>query len=138
MTKLSLPLRVAAALVLVSQPLTASAHHSFSMFDPARPMRFEVTVRSFQWTAPHAILWVEAGKVGSYEPGLWSLELPTSPGNLAKMGWSRTVVKPGDRIIVEINPMRDGRRSGQFKRLTFVATGQVLGIGAIPGVQPPK
>lgn len=116
----------------------ALAHHSFSMFDPSKPMRFEATVRNFQWTAPHAILWVEAGRIGIYDAGLWSLELPTSPGNLSKMGWSRTSVKPGDRVIVEINPIRDGRRSGQFKRLTIVATGQTLGIGTIPGQQPPK
>jgi hypothetical protein len=108
------------------------------MFDPSKPMKFEGTVQSLQWTAPHAVLWVDAGKVGSYDAGVWSLELPTSPANLAKMGWSRNSVKAGDKVIVEINPMRDGRRAGQFKRGTLVATGQVLSIGAIPGVQPPK
>lgn len=118
----------------------AAAHHSFSMFDPTKPMKFEAVVQNLQWTAPHAVLWVNAGKVGTYEAGLWSLELPTSPANLSKMGWSRTSVKQGDKVVVEINPMRDGRRAGQFKRATVVATGQVLSIGVIPGtsVQPPK
>lgn len=133
--------RLAAALTsaaALAAPI--AAHHSFAMFDPAKAMSFEGTVRILQWTAPHAILWVEAAKVGSYEPGLWSLELPTSPGNLSKMGWSRTAVKPGDRVRVDINPIRDGRRSGQFKKLTFVATGKVLAVGTIPGAaqQPPK
>ncbi|MFM2372127.1 MAG: hypothetical protein RIS85_1849, partial [Pseudomonadota bacterium] len=119
---------VMAGAAIIGTAITApvSAHHSFSMFDPAKPMRFEATVRNFQWTAPHAILWVDAPKLGNYQAGLWSLELPTSPGNLSKMGWSRTSVKPGDRVIVEINPIRDGRRSGQFKRLTIVGTGQQL------------
>ena len=42
--------------------------------------------------------------------------------------------------FVSINPIRDGRRAGQFKKLTIVATGQVLEVGNIPGtaVQPPK
>ena len=131
-------LALIAALVLAPLANSASAHHSFAMFDPTKPMKFEGTVQSLQWTAPHAVLWLEAGKVGTYDTGLWSLELPTSPANLAKMGWSRTSVKPGDKVVVEINPMRDGRRAGQFKRATLVATGQVLSIGAIPGVQPPK
>lgn len=129
---------VLAALVMAPLAAPASAHHSFAMFDPSKPMKFEAIVQNLQWTAPHAVLWVEAGKVGTYEAGVWSLELPTSPANLAKMGWSRTSVKAGDKVVVEINPMRDGRRAGQFKRATLTATGQVLSIGAIPGVQPPK
>ena len=131
--------RLAAALLgaaILAGP--TPAHHSFAMFDPAKAMSVEGTVKILQWTAPHAILWIEAGKVGDYAPGLWSLELPTSPGNLSKMGWSRTAVKPGDRVRIDINPIRDGRRSGQFKKLTFLDTGKVLAVGAIPGAQPPK
>ncbi len=140
MTRLKTRL-VAAALsgaTIVAAPVTA--HHSFAMFDPSKPLSFEGTVKTFQWTAPHAILWIDAGKVGTYAPGLWSLELPTSPGNLSKMGWSRTVVKPGDRVRVDINPIRDGRRSGQFKKLTILDSGKVLTVGTIPGaaIQPPK
>lgn len=133
-------LRASMALLAAGAAATPiAAHHSFAMFDPSKPMRFEGTVKIFQWTAPHVIIWIEAGKVGKYEPGLWSLELPTSPGNLGKMGWSRKSVKPGDHVLVELNPIRDGRRSGQFKKLTFVATGEVLTVGTIPGVQqPPK
>jgi len=131
-------LAVLATLALAPIGVPVSAHHSFAMFDPSKPMKFEATVQSLQWTAPHAVLWVDAPKVGGYDAGVWSLELPTSPANLAKMGWSRTSAKAGDKLVVEINPMRDGRRAGQFKRATFVGTGQVLSIGAIPGVQPPK
>jgi hypothetical protein len=137
--KTTLSLRLSAAALLAAAPLTpTAAHHSFAMFDPSRPMTFQATVRTFQWTAPHAILWVEAGRVGNYAPGLWSLELPTSPGNLSKMGWARASLKPGDRVVVDINPIRDGRRSGQFKKVTILATGRVLTVGTIPGAQPPK
>lgn len=129
---------IATILLLAAPTVPLTAHHSFAMFDPAKPMTFEATVKTLQWTAPHAILWVQAGAVGSYGAGLWSLELPTSPGNLSKMGWSRTVLKPGDKVIVDINPIRDGRRAGQFKKVTIVATGKVLTVGTIPGVQPPK
>ena len=96
-------------------------------------MTFEGTVKTLQWTAPHAILWVEADKVGAYEPGLWSLELPTSPGNLSKMGWSRTSVAPGDKVRVDIDPHRNGQRSGRFKKAVLLSTGKVLTVGAVPG-----
>jgi hypothetical protein len=131
--------RLVATLMLLAVPaMPLAAHHSFAMFDPSKPMTFEGTVKTLQWTAPHAILWVQAGTVGKYEAGLWSLEFPTSPGNLSKMGWSRTSLKPGDKVIVDINPIRDGRRAGQFKKVTIVTTGKVLTVGTIPGIQPPK
>jgi hypothetical protein len=130
--------RIAALLLLAIPTVPLAAHHSFAMFDPAKPMTFEATVKSLQWTAPHAILWVQAGPVGKYEAGLWSLELPTSPGNLSKMGWSRLALVAGDKVVVDINPMRDGRRAGQFKKVKIVATGKMLGVGTIPGAQPPK
>jgi hypothetical protein len=125
---------VVLAFAVVTAP--ALAHHSFAMFDPAKPMTFEGTVKSLQWTAPHAIVWIEADKVGQYDAGLWSLELPTSPGNLSKMGWSRTTLVPGDKIRVDIDPIRDGRRAGRFKRAIILANGKVLSVGAVPGAGP--
>jgi len=132
-------LRFITALLLLATPtLPTSAHHSFAMFDPSKPMTFSATVKTFQWTAPHAILWVETGPIGKYGAGLWLLELPTSPGNLSKMGWSQTALKAGDKVIVDINPIRDGRRAGQFKKVTVLATGKTLTVGPISGAQPPK
>jgi hypothetical protein len=122
-----------ASLILAAIVDPAFAHHSFAMFDPSKPMTLEGTVKVLQWTAPHAIIWIEADKIGPYEAGLWSLELPTSPGNMSKMGWSRTSLQPGDKIRADIDPIRDGRRAGRFKKATIVATGKVLSVGAIPG-----
>ena len=127
------PRHLATLIGLALATTTASAHHSFAMFDPTKPMTFDGTVKTLQWTAPHAIVWIEADKVGQYNAGLWSLELPTSPGNLSKMGWSRTSLVPGDKIRVDIDPIRDGRRGGRFKRATILATGKVLSVGAVPG-----
>ncbi len=124
---------LAGAIGLAVVPTGAPAHHSFAMFDPSKPMTFDGTVKTLQWTAPHAILWVEADKVGSYEPGLWSLELPTSPGNLSKMGWSRTSLAPGDKVRVDIDLHRNGQRAGRFKKAVLLSTGKVLTVGPIPG-----
>lgn len=111
-------------LLVLAQP--ALAHHSFSMYDSEKLLHLEGTIKEFQWTNPHAILWV----TGSTEPGkppeLWTVELPTSPGNLSRMGWKRNSLAPGDKVIVELNPLRDGRRGGSFKKATLTATGTVL------------
>ena len=39
----------------------------------------------------------------------------------------RVGVRHGDRVSLEINPLRDGRHSGGFRSATLLDTGQVLG-----------
>ncbi len=103
----------------------AFAHHSFAMFDQSQTTSFRGTIKDFQWTNPHAVIWVvnEARPAGS--PDVWTIEL-TSPGNLTRMGWTRHALSVGDKVNVEINPLRDGQHGGSLKRITVLATGQVL------------
>lgn len=98
----------------------ASAHHSFAMFDQNKQVSIPGTVKSFQWTNPHAFIELEAadGKV-------WSVEL-NSPNNLVRQGWKRTALKPGDKVTVVLNPLRDGQAGGLFNAVTL-PNGQVLG-----------
>jgi hypothetical protein len=99
---------------------TAWAHHSFAMFDPARVVTLNGRVKEFRWVNPHVSLFVDvAGE------GVWSVEL-TSPGNLTRLGWSRLSLKPGDRVSVEVNPLRDGQHGGGFRKATLLDNGQVL------------
>ena len=53
----------------------------------------------------------------------WALEAG-GPNGLARSGWTRTSVKPGDKIEVLINPMRDGTPGGSL--LQVVVNGQTL------------
>lgn len=110
------------ALATIMPP--ASAHHSFAMFDPSRVVTLNGTVKEFRWVNPHVSLFVLADHAGAL-PDLWSVEL-TSPGNLTRLGWSRKSLSPGDKVVVEVNPLRDGHNGGGFRKATLVATGQVL------------
>lgn len=103
----------------------AAAHHSFAMFDFANTVTIDGTVKEFRWTNPHVVLLVAKAGGAPDAPEVWSMEL-TSPGNLTRVGWSRQSFKPGDRIKLEFNPLRDGKHGGAFKQATLVATGQVL------------
>jgi Family of unknown function (DUF6152) len=102
------------------------AHHSFAMYDSEKLLQLEGTVKEFQWTNPHAIVWVTGSTQPNQPPELWTVELPTSPGNLGRMGWKRNSLAPGDHVVIEINPLRDGRRGGSFKKATLTSTGVVL------------
>lgn len=110
--------------IVLTWGVAVQAHHSFAMYDSAKLVSVVGTVKEFQWTNPHALLWIDAQIDGASE--LWTIELPTSPGNLARMGWSKRSLKPGDGVVVEINPLRDGKHGGSFKKVTIQATGQVL------------
>lgn len=123
---------VLALLLAVAAPSAATAHHSFAMYDQTKIVTLSGAVKSFQWTNPHAVLWVLVAPKGGGPAELWPAELPTSPGNLTRMGWSKTSVNPGDKVTIEINPLRDGRHGGSLKKVTLVDSGKVLTIGAIP------
>jgi Family of unknown function (DUF6152) len=125
-------LQVGALLVLGSVFFTrpAEAHHSFSMYDSALLVDVSGVVKEFQWTNPHAIVWIYRDNDAGAQD-LWTIELPTSPGNLQRMGWNRRSLKPGDHVVIQINPLRDQRHGGSFKKVTY-ADGSVLTASAVP------
>jgi hypothetical protein len=114
---------VMAAMLGAAPP--ASAHHSFAMYEPTKTLTFKGTVKTFQWTNPHVILWVlvqpEDGGAGQE----WSFET-TSPGVLTRAGWTRSSIKPGDRVSVNFSPLRDGSHGGGLNLVTLLDTGQQL------------
>lgn len=118
---------VAGALLATTPTLVApaDAHHSFAMFDSSKARTLKGVVKEFRWVNPHVSLFVLAEGANGGASELWAVEL-TSPGNLARLGWTRKSLKPGDKVLVEINPLRNGEKGGGFRKATLVETGQVL------------
>jgi len=117
---------------------TALAHHSFAMFDQSRQVTLKGTVKEFQWTNPHA--WIEVEVVNAQgAPEVWGVEL-NSPNNLIRQGWKRDAMKPGDKVTVIINPLKDGSKGGLFNAV-YLPNGTLLGdpkpVGAPINVQAP-
>jgi len=113
---------IAGAAVAVAA-VPAVAHHSFAMFDQTRTVTLTGTVTQFQWTNPHSFIELDVAKGGAMEH--WSIEL-NSPNNLTRQGWKRTSVKPGDKVTVTLNPLRDGKKGGLFNTIQL-PDGHVLG-----------
>jgi hypothetical protein len=103
------------------------AHHSTTMFDHTKTLTLTGVVVELRWTNPHVTLLVKGTVKDGDEPSEWLLEM-TSPGNLVRAGgWSRTVVKTGDKVVVEMSPLRDAAsQGGALKKLTVVETGKVF------------
>ena len=114
----------AALLGLVAAAYPVAAHHSTTMFDREKFIVLEGTVKELHWTNPHVAIFIEnaAAKPGVPE-GLWVIEL-TSPGNLVRSGWTRSIIKPGDKVTAEVHQLRDGTKGGGLRKITLAATGQ--------------
>ena len=107
--------RASVVLAALAVALPVAAHHSFAMFDFSKTMTVKGTVTEFRWTNPHVALLVNLDPQPGASPDVWSMEL-TSPGNLTRGGWTRHSFKPGDRIELVFNPLRDGRHGGAFEQ----------------------
>ncbi len=109
------------------------AHHSFAAFDMTKEVVVQGTVKEFRWTNPHSYL-VLAGKDAAGKASEIRIEM-NGPGYLARNGWKRESLKPGDVVTTTIHPMRDASPGGDLVKVVF-ADGRVLSA-AITLATPP-
>lgn len=112
----------------------ATAHHSTAAFDNNRVVKIEGTITQFRWTNPHASIKIDGvaddAESGS-ESSLWTVEM-TAPNILINQGWKRTSLKPGDNVVMYVNPLRndvtlnDGSRGSLYVGVVL-ADGTELG-----------
>jgi hypothetical protein len=113
---------------------SAFAHHSFAMFDMSKTVTLAGTVTNFEWTNPHTWLWIQVPDSNGGSQ-LWGLE-GHAPGELVRHGWTRHSINVGDKISVQIHPLKDGELGGSIAAVTF-ADGTVLSSGMSIGAPPP-
>jgi hypothetical protein len=113
-----------ASVIVLSLAGSAIAHHSPVVFDRAKKVTLNGTVREFVWTNPHSSIQLavpnDAGGVD-----VWGVEM-NSPNNLVRQGWKSTLLKAGDKVSIVVNPLRSGEHGGIFVSIKF-ADGRVLG-----------
>jgi hypothetical protein len=114
----------------------AFAHHSTAMFDMEKTVEITGTVREFQWTNPHTFAYVVVeGKAAV--AGEYALE-GMSPNYLGREGWSRHTLKPGDKVTLQVHPLKDGRKGG-FMVSVKLPDGKVMyNLPVRGGVNPSK
>ena len=93
-------------LTLVSFATAAGAHHSFAMFDRNQTETLAGTVKECELMNPHGWLRIMVPDASGTQ-NEWSLELGGA-GQLERFGWTQDAVRPGDRIVVRLHPLRDG------------------------------
>jgi len=90
------------ALLLVS--LQVAAHHSGSMYDDERSIKFQGTVVKFKWANPHVYIEIET-KNDTGENVTWFIE-GLAPTGMVANGWTRMSLVPGEEITVTGSPAR--------------------------------
>ena len=95
--------------------VAVKAHHSVLGFDGTRPVTVRGVVSDVVWGNPHTYIAVDVADGGA--PGRWVIE---SEGAvvLQRLGWSKTSVRKGDRIVSIGGPGRDGGRVMRCESVT--------------------
>jgi len=119
---------VTAAFGLLISSIPATAHHGTSGYDLEKITAVKGTVSSFEWANPHCVV-VVASKDDKGQAVEWIIELG-APGIMARNGWSKNSMKPGDEVIAETHPAKNGATSGLSGTSTillkFIVNGQPL------------
>jgi hypothetical protein len=127
---------------LAGGAVTAYAHHSTAMYDYRKTKTVTGTVKEFQWTNPHMFIKVLVPDA-SGNTIEWNVECGT-PNINARHGWKKSDVKAGDRITLEINPLRDGSPGATLQwvqlpdgRKLWGPAVDIVTTGGPPGGAPP-
>ena len=106
-----------ATIAAVAFTAPAFAHHSFAMFDSEKTVDIQGTVTEFEWTNPHCWIRLDVADSGG-KVVQWAVEMGPPIVNTGR-GWRADTLKPGDKIALQIHPMRDGSRGGQLMAATL-------------------
>ncbi|HET9832260.1 MAG TPA: DUF6152 family protein [Vicinamibacterales bacterium] len=114
---------LAIAIGVILAGVSIAAHHSPVMFDMAKTQTLEGTVVEFAWTNPHSSIQLDVQTPTGIQR--WGVEMG-SPNSMVKAGWKSTIIKPGDKVTVNVHPLKSGEPGGIFMSITL-ADGRKLG-----------
>lgn len=112
------PTLVLALLVMgsvLSSPVFA--HHGAAEYDNTKSISVQGTVTEMRYVNPHVLILfnVKDDKGQTVE---WTAE-SQSPNLLSRRGWSRSTLKPGDRITVTGHPVKNGVPAMSAQKIVF-------------------
>jgi len=106
-----------AACALMIGPVPLAAHHGSSNYDMSKAVSVKGTVKQFNFVNPHSAIYLDA-KDGQGNSEQWLVEAD-SPNNLARNGWTRESLKPGDQVTVVGNRLKDGSKVMRLQKVIF-------------------
>src|SRR5690349_8120621 len=108
--------RLALAAAVCALSLVAArvaAHHSTAIYDSDNPIELAGTVVEWQFVNPHVFIVLEVAGDATSDKRVWNLEGGNTAG-LFRRGWTPNTLKPGDKIVVTVRPLRSGAAGGNY------------------------
>ena len=113
-----------AVAVGLSSPLPVAAHHGAAAFDTGKKITITGVVQEWVYSNPHCLLRLEVkGEDGQVQN--WVAE-GQAPNVIFPSGYRRDTFKPGDKVSVTVEPLKNGRPMGRIIS-TVLADGRTLG-----------
>jgi hypothetical protein len=116
-----------AGAIAVAAATSASAHHSYAMFDIDKSLTLEGTVKQFLWSNPHS--WIQLVVLdGKGKPQEWAVEMG-SVTVMASLGWNPKTLLSGDKINLTLHPLKDGTYGGDFVAINSGGRNKIINDG---------
>jgi hypothetical protein len=88
------------------------------MFDMTKLVTTAGTVTDFEFINPHGMIYFDArDEEGNITK--WSAETRGGPNVLARLGWTKDTLKPGDQITFVGHPAKNGSRNMRLAKVIF-------------------
>ena len=127
--------RLVVSLMVMIMTTGVLAHHGTSItYEMDKTITVTGTVDEFDFSYPHPSLFVdvpnEKGQVVK-----WGVEFLPTPAALKALGWNKTSIKAGDKVVMGCHPSKSGKPVCALQSLTI--NGKEAALGAGPGGPPP-
>jgi hypothetical protein len=114
-TKLLTGAAVVVALGMIAVPVASAHHGSRISYDMNRMVTVEGVVTEFDWMNPHVyFLFDVTDDKGAVTH--WAAETDP-PSTMTRYGWSKSYLKPGDKVTVTVWPSKVGSPRGFLAKL---------------------
>jgi hypothetical protein len=123
-TKLMLPLISLGILLFLSGPVFA--HHGSAAYDMSKSVTVTGTITDFQFVNPHVLISMDVKDQATGKVEKWEGEL-TSPNHLARAGWTKSTLKPGDQVTLIGGPAKSGSPTMWIRKI--MKDGQEVSLG---------
>ena len=98
---------------VLAASLPLLAHHGNASYDTEKTVTVKGTVTDYIWANPHVFVKVDA-KDDNGNTQHWVIEAQNLVAQ-SDLGWSNTMFKPGDQVVIDVTPAKNGRPIGRFK-----------------------
>ena len=89
------------------------AHHGNAAYDTEKTVTVKGVVTEYIWANPHVFVKVDA-KDDSGNTLHWVIEAQNLVAQ-SDLGWTNVMFKPGDQVVIDVTPAKNGRPIGRFK-----------------------